>query len=231
MQRSQARSPVGAGTTPQAGNRAAGLVGSFAPALLQEDLVVELLAQEGADPIPAAVEHLTASLSTVTGRDVPATGPTPLPGEGRAWTGPDLIDLADLHATRPPGSATIRMLFVHGTLEKHPQVLGVALRGDVAAVFIDRVRSARGMVGDSTDAQRAVMLHEAGHLLGLVDFYLDTGRGDPESRTHSKNPESVMSNGVDTTVTGQFVGEDWPDTFDADDLADLAAIKGGAPPG
>ena len=213
------------------GNRAAGQVGSFAPALLQEDLVVEPLAQQGAAPDPDALEHLKASLSRVTGRDVPVSAATALPGEARAWRGPELIALADRYAIRPPGSATIRMLFVHGHAENRPQIMGAALRGDVAVVFMEKVGRAGGLVGNSTDAQRAVMLHEAGHLLGLVDNYLATGRGDPESPSHSPNPESVMYSGVDTTVSGQFVGEDWPDGFDEDDLADLAAIKGGAPPG
>ncbi|HUR48033.1 MAG TPA: hypothetical protein VMY88_00690 [Acidimicrobiales bacterium] len=212
-------------------NRAAGEVGSFAPALLQEDLVVELLAQQGAAPDPAALEHLKASLSRVTGRDVPITAPTALPGGARAWRGPELIGLADQHAIRPPGSATIRMVFVHGHAENRPQVMGAALRGDVAVVFMEKVGRAGGLLGNSTDAQRKVMLHEAGHLLGLVDNYLATGRGDPESPSHSPNPDSVMYSGVDTTVAGQFVGEDWADEFDEDDLADLAAIKGGAPPG
>lgn len=211
-------------------NHAAGEVGSFAPALLQEDLVVELLAQEGAAPLPAAVAHLKASLSQVTGRDVPVTGPTALPGGARAWGGPEMIGLADRHAIRPPGSATIRMLFVHGYAENRPQIMGAALRGDVAVVFMEKVER-NGLAGDSTDVQRAVMLHEAGHLLGLVDNYLATGRGDPESPSHSSNPESVMYSGVEETVTGQFVGEDWADEFDGADLADLAAIKNGAPPG
>ena len=207
--------------------RAHGPPGSFAPVLLREDLTVEVLAQSGAEPSNQAYSHLVSTLSSVAGRQVGRSGPIKVDGGARAWTADELKATADSLAIRPPGSATIRTLFLHGTFNGNEGVLGVAVRGDVMAIFIDQVRSTGGLVGDSSGVERAVLLHEAGHVLGLVDLYLDTGRADPEHPGHSKNRESVMYWAVESTAIAQVFGANPPDTFDDADRADLARIKSG----
>ena len=208
--------------------RAQGPTGSFAPVLLREDLTVEVLTQSGAEPLPAAMTHLQTNLSEVAGRSVGTSGPTALDGGARNWTADELIALADSKATRPAGSATIRMLFVRGTLEGNSGVLGVAVRGDVIAIFSDGVHSAGGVFGNYVGVERAVLLHEAGHVLGLVDLYLKTGRADPDHPGHSSNKESVMYWAVETDAISSVLGANPPDTFDDADKADLARIKSGS---
>ena len=232
----QARPRPGATTPPGGGapgqpqvdpKRAHGPPGSFAPVLLREDLTVEVLAQSGAEPTDQAYSHLVSTLSSVAGRQVGRSGPIKVDGGARAWTAEELKTTADSLAARPSGSATIRALFLHGTFNGNEGVLGVAVRGDVMAIFIDQVRSTGGLVGDSSGVERAVLLHEAGHVLGLVDLYLDTGRADPEHPGHSKNRESVMYWAVESTAIAQVFGANPPDTFDDADRADLARIKSG----
>lgn len=219
----------GGGATPPTVDpkRAHGPTGSFAPTLLREDLTVEVLAQSGAQASGPAFSHLMSSLSEVAGRTVGTTGPISVEGGAKDWTADELKATADAKAVRPAGSATLRMLFLHGTFEGNDSVLGVAVRGDVLAIFTDRVRSAGGLVGNSTGVERAVMLHEAGHVLGLVDLYLNTGRADKEHPGHSPNQESVMYWAVESTAIGQVFGANPPDKFDAADRADLARIKSG----
>lgn len=216
--------PAEARTDPRRGK---GPVGSFAPVLLREDLTLELLVQSGADPAGSALSHLRSRLSEVAGRTVGVSGPVALEGGAKDWTAAELIALADQKAVRPAGSATMRILFVHGTLDGEDSVLGVAVRGDVMAIFVDRVRSAGGLVGNSVGVERAVMLHEAGHVLGLVDLFLKTGRADPDHPGHSPNRGSVMYWAVESTAIGTVFGDDPPDTFDDADKADLARIKAG----
>ena len=219
----------GGGATPPTVDprRAHGPTGSFAATLLREDLTVEVLAQSGAQATGPSFSHLISKLSEVAGRSVGTSGPIAVEGGAQDWTAEELIATADAKAVRPPGSATIRALFLRGTYEGNNGVLGVAVRGDVLAIFTDRVRSTGGVVGDSAGVERAVMLHEAGHLLGLVDLYLDTGRADEGHPGHSPNEESVMYWAVESDAIATVFGANPPDTFDAADKADLARIKSG----
>jgi hypothetical protein len=213
---------------------ATGPVGSFAPGLLRPDLssevVVELHAAEGAAPAGATVDHVAGILEDVTGKGVSiASGGAP-PGDAREWTGDQLLAEADSGSVTSQGGgvAVVRLLFVHGTFQGDDSVLGIAVRGDVAAVFVDPIRDAGGLLGGSEGIEASVTTHELGHLLGLVDVYLSTGRQDPEHPGHSANPDSVMYWAVESDLIGQLLGAHPPDRFDDADLADLAAIAGGA---
>ncbi len=220
--------PTAAPSPPQADSRRGkGQTGSFAPVLLREDLTFELLQQADAAPSSATLSHVRARIGEVAGRSVGTSGPIELEGGAKSWSAAELIALADQKAKRPAGSATIRMLFVHGTLDGNRNVLGVAVRGDVLAIFVDQVRSTGGIAGNSAGVERAVLLHEVGHILGLVDLVLDTGREDPEHPGHSSNRGSVMYWAVESTAIGQVFGDNPPDTFDDADKADLARIKAG----
>lgn len=210
-----------------------GRVGSFAPALLRADLsgqvVIEVHAADGAEPRAATLDHLETTMADVSGKPVAVSGAASPDPAARDWSPAELAAAADAGARTAQGDgvAVIRLLFVHGTLEGDDGVLGVAIRGDVAAVFIDSVEEAGGLLGGSAGIEVAVTTHELGHLLGLVDLHLDTGREDPEHPGHSRNEQSVMYWAVESDLVGQVLGADPPRTFDDDDRADLAAIRSG----
>lgn len=208
-----------------------GGVGAFAPALLRPDLSERLVVEVHADAQPraATLDHVAGVLGDVSAKpvDVVAAG---APGGGeRAWTAAELVAAADAGSTTSQGGgiAVVRLLFVRGTFEGDPGVLGVAVRGDVGAVFLDRVEAAAGVLGGSAGIEAAVTTHEVGHLLGLVDLVLDSGRADPDRPGHSPNPGSVMYWAVESDLVGQVLGADPPRDFDADDRADLARIRAG----
>jgi hypothetical protein len=206
-------------------------VGRFAPAYLRDDLssslVVEVAAQDGADPSAAALQHLVTVLGDVSGKPV-AVEPLRLGDGPSSWSDDDVRGAADAAAVTPQGDGTavVRLLFVHGRYGDGG-VLGVAVRGDVAAVFVDEVASTASLLVSAAAIERAVTLHEVGHLLGLVDLHLGTSRGDPDHPGHSRNRGSVMYWAVESTLVGQVLGGPPPDAFDADDRADLAAIAAG----
>jgi hypothetical protein len=205
--------------------------GRFAPAYLRPDLssrlVVELSAQQGAEPRPATVDRLAGVLESVSGKPV-SVDRSGLDGGARRWTADSLRAAADDVARTVQGSGTtvVRLLFVRGTFEDGG-VLGVAVRGDVAAVFVDEVAAVASVLVPASTIEEAVTVHEIGHLLGLVDLYLGTGRGDPQHPGHSRNPESVMYWAVESTLVGQVLSGPPPRQFDEADLADLAAIRAG----
>ena len=208
-------------------------VGQLAPYLLGpgngDRIVVELRAQSGAEPTAATMDHLVRLLRDASGKEVLVDGPDALGGTGQAWTAGSLNALADRSAQLPQGGrqVVLRLLFLQGTFEGDSGVLGVAVRGDVAAVFSDQVAAAAGLLVASAVVEDAVSVHELGHLLGLVDLVLGTGRGDPEHPGHSRNRRSVMYWAVESDAISQLLGGGIPNEFDTDDRADLATIRRG----
>jgi hypothetical protein len=209
-----------------------GGVGEFAAALLRPALSERLVVEVHADvePTGATLDHVAGLLADVSGKPVSVVAAGGVDGGDRAWTSSELRAAADAGSITSQGGgvAVVRLLFVRGSFEGDDDVLGVAVRGDVAAVFLDRVREAGGLLGGSQGIEVAVTAHEVGHLLGLVDLVLDTGRDDPEHPGHSRNRSSVMYWAVESSVVGQLLGADPPRGFDAEDRADLATIRAGA---
>ena len=210
-----------------------GNVGAFARTLLRpqpaERLVIDLLAENGAGPSGATLDHAVSTLERVTGKTVSVTR-TSIAGGKQSWTGADLRAVADDEAPTPQGDGTavIRALFVKGGLEGNDSAVGVAVRGDVLAVFADRVSDASSPLVTRSRMEDAILIHEIGHLLGLVDLALDTGRDDPDHPGHSRNSGSVMYWAVESTLVGQALNGPPPNEFDNQDLADLAKLRSGA---
>lgn len=208
-----------------------GGVGSLAGRYLRPDgseqVLVQVLAQDGAGPRPAVVERVRAVLADVSGKPVTLAF-AGLEGGSRQWTSDELRALADRSSpAQTRQQAVLTLLFVHGGFAENDRAVGVAVRGDVAAVFAERVTEAAGTLGDRSAVEDAVTMHEVGHLLGLVDLVLDTGRQDPEHPGHSPNRESVMYYAVESTLLGSILTGGPPRDFDQADLDDLARIRNG----
>ncbi len=208
-------------------------VGQLGPFILRPDqgsrIVVELSAQDGAAPGSGTLSHLTAVLRDVSGKQVAVDGRRSVAGGATSWTAGELRQLADdlARTGQGDGTAVIRLLFLHGDLDGDDSVLGVAVRGDVAAVFVDRVRASAGVLASPALLEDAVTVHEVGHILGLVDLVLSTGRADPEHPGHSRSTGSVMYWAVESSLVTQLLGGGPPRDFDGADLTDLRTIRGG----
>ena len=208
-------------------------VGAVAPPLLRpgrgDRVVLEVRAQEGAGPARATIDHLVTVLGAASGKAVAVDGPDPLGGGGRDWSAPDIVSAAAGAAQVESGrdQVVLRLLFLNGTFEGQNGVLGVAVAGDVAAIFSERVDAAAGVLVSPTVVEDAVAMHEVGHLLALVDLILGTGRGDPEHPGHSRNRRSVMYWQVESSLITQLLDGGIPRDFDADDEAELAQIRAG----
>ena len=207
-----------------------GAVGSYAARYLRptpaELVLVDLAVQSGVQPGRATLDHLVAVLGQVTGKPVRLQARA-VATERSEWDARSLAEVADAGPAQQAGTAVLRLLFVRGGFAGNPSAVGVAVRGDLAAVFADRVDEAAGALGNRARVEDAVTIHEVGHLLGLVDLVLATGRQDPEHPGHSPNRDSVMFWAVESTLVGSLLGGGPPTEFDAADLADLAAIRAG----
>jgi hypothetical protein len=222
-------------TTAAGDDGSQGPPGAFARTMLRpqpaKTIVWERMEQQGAAPNRASVDHATTVLGDVSGKPVTVSGPITVPGGAKAWTADDLASTADGLSTTPQGNgkAVLHVLFLKGTFEGNTDVLGIAVRGDVLALFADAVAGAANPpVVTRAEVEDAVLMHEQGHELGLVDLARDTGRADPQHPGHSKNSKSVMYWAVESSFVGQLLGGPPPRDFDSDDLADLRALRGGA---
>ncbi|MBW3613776.1 MAG: hypothetical protein KY439_00485 [Actinobacteria bacterium] len=208
--------------------------GAFARTLLRPQpattVVFERLEQSGAAPRRATVDHAKSVLRSVTAKPVADPPPIPVPGGAQEWTAESIRDTADrlTKAGQGGGRAVLHVLFLRGNLRGNDEVLGVAVRGDVVAIFSDSVAAAGTPLVSGGAIEDAVLIHELGHLLGLVDLVLDTGRADPEHPGHSRNRDSVMYWAVESSLVTQVLAGGPPRDFDSQDLADLAALRNGA---
>lgn len=205
--------------------------GAAAGHLLRPDgassIVLQVLSQAGAEPRQATLDRLVEEMQAASGKVVRAVGGAAPPAR-QEWSSADLAAAAD--GARFPtadGSFAVRMLFVNGRSEHGDGVLGIAATADVGAVFTEAVEEAARGLTSAAAVERAVAVHELGHLLGLVDLAIDTGRDDPEHPGHSTNPQSVMYWAVESSLLGELLGGGPPQNFDDQDRADLAAIRRG----
>lgn len=210
---------------------APGPVGSYAVRYLRpsesERVLVQVLAQDGASPQGAVPDRVRQVLAAVSGKTVSVASGR-LDGGPRSWTGEELRALADaVSPAQTDEQAVLTLLYLRGGFAESDRAVGVAVRGDVAAIFAERVDEASGMLGNRSAVEDAVTMHEVGHLLGLVDLVLDTGRADPEHPGHSPSRESVMYYAVESTLIGSVLEGGPPRDFDQADLDDLARIRNG----
>ena len=228
--------PGGGATPPTDGGGSApstidagGPPGSFAPVILQGSrsnaVVVEIRTQSSADPQQASIDHLTAVLQSVTGKSVSVVRGAGISGGAKSWSADELRSAGAAGAGQGGDAAVIHLLFVHGDFGGDSGVLGVSVRGDTAAVFLDQVDASSTPLVGSSGIETAVVTHEVGHLMGLVDLFLHTGRQDPQHPGHSTNTKSVMYWAVESNLVADLLQGGPPKDFDSADLADLQTIR------
>jgi hypothetical protein len=202
-------------------------------------------------PDASALQTLVQTLRNVTGKDVALLEPAPLPAEARfsgdrAWS---IHEVMTAHkesssVAKPPAlgvddTAVLHVLYLNGhagdDIDADHAILGWQ-HLNLLVIFMDEM-ALHPSVGPFRDgvphpkaaeAERAVVVHEAGHALGLVNHGAPMVRPRAsEDGIHSRNPESVMYPTVDTSVSIERVlsGDPIPFTFDADDLADLRNVR------
>jgi hypothetical protein len=227
-----------------------GRVGSAAKALLDprehEKLLVEIDFPAGAAPNAEAKDILLDTLVQISGRDrsrIDLVENGEIPGDAnKKYSLAELRALEAEHRDHTTGgdTAAIYILYVAGGYEGDDgdaRVLGVAHGGTSVAIFKGNVRAGArsGPLGLPTVPEacieRAVLVHEFGHALGLVNLGTPMVRDheDKAHEGHSSNKGSVMYYAVENTVDllSFFTGgcEEIPYKFDGDDLADLKALR------
>jgi hypothetical protein len=208
--------------------------GSFAGVLLAPgpatNIVIDLLVQSGTSADPDVISTLRDVLAASSGKPVTVRGPTTLNTSSNAYDADAIRHLADTQG-KPQGenTAVIHLLYLKGSFSDD-SVLGVTVRADTTAIFPDQIDSASSPFASTRRIEQAVDTHELGHVLGLVDLYLNDNRDDPQHPGHSTNPHSVMYWAVESDLVGQVLDGPPPVAFDGADQSDLQRIHAGAAP-
>ncbi|HVL47463.1 MAG TPA: hypothetical protein VM889_02805 [Candidatus Thermoplasmatota archaeon] len=211
-------------------------------------MVVEIHHPSGAGPNAEALAAFQQTLNEVldkdsiqiqTHQDVPA-------GNGKKYGWKEIASLESKVRKGFTGgdTAVLHILYLDGGSEDDKSdsaVLGAAYAGSSLVIFKGNIRKATsgdgglltlpGSKAEERFVERAVLIHELGHALGLVNLGTPMQRNheDGEHKGHSSNRQSVMywavesSAGLASLLSG---GSDIPWRFDSNDKADLAALKG-----
>ncbi|MGH2668761.1 MAG: hypothetical protein ACRDH5_06540 [bacterium] len=227
-----------------------GDVGSHAKSFLTgaDALIVELDVAPGAEPNNEALTTFTSTLQQVTGRSVTVERGV-LQGEGpsHAYTFSELRSLASgSAAARAAGADVMHAMYLDGTITDQGQsdILGLSFDGTNIAMAKGKIRDVSCASGEEvlgrcingqpkeTFVERAVLVHEAGHLLGLVNVGTSMVRDheDAGHPGHSRFETSVMYWAVEqgaalTNLIGG--GAQIPHQFDEYDREDLREARGG----
>jgi hypothetical protein len=124
--------------------------------------------------------------------------------------------------------ATLHVVIIDGAAEEVPSALGIAIGASTIIIFADQIDDASGPVVGSVQIWRAVTVHEFGHVLGLVELVEESRtqrHADPAHRGHSPSRDSVMYWAVEDIGIASLITGGPPNDFDADDRADLAALR------
>ncbi len=224
-----------------------GAVGSMGPALLRPEVpevVVEIDATPGESMTTQARNALADQVDEHGNKEsVGFVEGSTLP-EQEEYTVTDLRSLMETHravwSTRD--RAAVYVMVLSGLRRDDPntpndesQTVGVAFNASAYAIFPDQLSG--GLLGlNYANFEEAVVVHELGHLYGLVNLtghgafheaYCDTDPPiDPDSHCgHSENEDSVMFWAVESTVAEDVFEGGPPRDFDADDEEEMRRIR------
>lgn len=152
------------------------------------------------------------------------------------WSSEDVRTMSwDEKANDPREGSTLywQAIFPAGTYEDS-SVLGVAVDASTVSIFKDSIDDAENIFRrpSAEKIENSVLVHEIGHLLGLVNIVYTSpvDHEDSEHPHHSNNEDSVMYWAVESSSIANFFDNDLPTEFDINDKQDLQGLADGSIP-
>lgn len=208
-------------------------VGGMARRYLQASpatgMTVEIDFAKGRRPSDQAMEHVERILRRETGKAVTVAADDEIETSKGSYSFNDIAAFERIHRdARSSGTtATLWVIYLNGSLSGESGTVGVAITASTAAIFADHIKDAGTAVVGSEQIERAVLTHEIGHLLALVNIGYTSvhAHEDAEHPGHSNSRKSVMywqieDKGLVAVITGGPATD-----FDADDRDDLEMLR------
>lgn len=210
-----------------------GPVGSLGWALLSPDVVeavVEVDTAGDASLSAEAVAAMEASLREHGAKTVRRVPPETVPAQDR-YTASDLRASREQHRSTHSGdgAASVYVLALPGSFERDG-VPAVAFEATSFAVFVEEISSRLPPGANAAAFEAAVVVHELGHLFGLVN---GTGVGgfheDPDHPRHARDERSVMYWAVESPSLAEVFASGPPSDFTSDDRREMERIRDQGP--
>lgn len=202
-----------------------------------KSLVIEITCVDNLTPNPQTVSNIQQFLNTrinkpngitVVTKQIPAQTGTP-------FSNTEITQIEDSNRTQYNNNDVLKLnlLFLNGASESDTntsKILGVAYRNTSCVIFQEAIIGFSNQLGEPNrvDLETTVILHEIGHLLGLVNLgsAMQTNHLDTAHDKHCTNQNCLMywqieNSGVMQMMTGGNVPQ-----LDANCLADLLANGG-----
>lgn len=216
--------------------------GDYAADFLSDDeydtLVVEIDYVAGNAPDSDALDALEDALSELCTKPggVQIILDDELPPQGSpAWSvsaGQELEQTwRDRYRDPDTGTAVIYYLYLDGNSDRDSdsgKILGYAYRGSSLVMFKETMDAVGGGLSLSAGVEETVIVHELGHLLGLVNNGIEMmdDHQDEDHGAHCDNDDCMMYWAVETDAIVDVLGLGGAPDFDADCRDDMIAAGG-----
>lgn len=133
---------------------------------------VEIDYVEGNEPDQDALDHFQSIIQRETEKDIQFSIDDSIPAEDDMYDIYGIQDLEDEYRDhyRSGNTAVIYFLYLNGEYEHDSSWVGIAYHGSSIAIFAEQIRSGEFLRISPMERERAVLVHEAGHLLALVEL-------------------------------------------------------------
>ncbi len=197
------------------------------------DWIIEIDYVVGHRPSASAVNLLKDRMGELANKDnIDVVIDDELAETNRNWNIQALLDFKRQHQDlKTKGSEIVTWVaYVDGQWhsdDSNSRTIGVALSDhETVAIMRETIESSDFLLVSETDVERTVLVHEFGHIIGLVDNGIPMQTPHSDGGSHSDNQDSVMWAGVENALDYQIFRGDPPTTFDANDKADVCAAGG-----
>ena len=196
-------------------------------------LVVEVDYVVGQAPDSAAlnllVTRLTERCTKPGGVTLNLDDAIPDPGV-TSWSVSDIqrVEAAHRDQVSTGTTAVLYVLYLNGQSDQDAgasRVLGLSYSASSFCLFRQSIRDVATLPITEPAIERAVLVHEAGHNLGLVNNGTPMVNNHQGSGAHDSNSNCVMHHTVETNLVSAITGT-IPDQFDAECITDIQANGG-----
>ena len=182
-------------------------------------------------PDSDAIDLLKTRIQEVTDKTSVSVSQKSFGSTDESYSLEEILDIENTQRERYKSGNTfiIHILYLNGEYQDNDQTLGLAFKGSSFVLFKEKIDDASFLLISDKDIEKSVIVHEFGHLLGLInnDYQSPHDHEDPDHPNHSNNEDSVMYWAIESQDIGnQIVGEP-PNNFDSNDLDDLKLMKEG----